>query len=208
MITRNVNILIVLLLLVSACRNPFLPPTGVPIDNTGPLRATPQGVITQLVDAYENRQIDLYQDLFPTDGSFKFYVAPAFVEKYKERYTEPSEPGDSLMQFVSQSDRYYYWTQEVEVANTKRLFSGALSIEFSSKPSIQNLRRFVADGDSLAEMNVGGGILKIGVYLDINTIKIYSVYIDDQIFLLAKNEKGLWVIRKWYDFSAEKDINE
>ncbi len=202
------DILIVVFLLVSACRNPFLPPTGVPVDDTGPLRATPQGVITQLVDAYENRQIDLYQDLFPTDDSFKFYVSPAFVDSYKIRYKEPSEPGDSLLQFVSQSGRYYYWTQEVEVANTKRLFTGALSIEFSRKPSIQNLRKFVVDGDSLAEINVGGGILEIGVYLDIYTIKVYPVYVDEQIFLLAKDEKDLWVIRKWYDFSTEKDINE
>ena len=192
-------------MLVIACRNPFLPPTGVPFDDTGPLRATPQGVITQLVDAYENRQIDLYQDLFPTDGSFKFYVAPAFVEDYKSRYTEPSEPGDSLMQFVPQG-RYYYWTQEVEIANTKRLFTGALSIEFSTKPSIQNLRRFVVDGDSLAEMNMGEGILKIGVYYNISTIQIYPVHVTDQIFLLAKDEKGLWVIRKWYDFSAVEDV--
>ena len=165
-------------------------------------------MITQLVDAYENRQLELYQDLFPTDGSFKFYISPAFVDSYKTRYKELSEPGDSLLQFVSQAGRYYYWTQKVEVANTKRLFSGALSIEFVTKPTVENLRKFVVNGDSLAEMKVAHGILEIGKYFDISTILIYPVYVREQVFLLAKDEKDLWVIRKWYDFSIVEDVKK
>ena len=191
-------------LCMCTCRNPFVPPTGVPvaIDTTEP-RATPQGLVNQLIDAYENRQIDLYEDLFPADGSFKFFVAPSFTDDYKNRPDALNEPGDSLLQFVSQSERYYYWTQKKEIESCTRLFTQAASIEFIRKPYIESVRKFVAGNDSAAELKVGGGELTIGQYVNVTTVMLYTVYITDQIFLLGKDANGLWVIRKWYDFSTE-----
>ncbi|MBN1760439.1 MAG: hypothetical protein JW863_19075 [Chitinispirillaceae bacterium] len=189
------------------CRNPFFPPTGIPVNLDVELpRSTPQGIINQLIDAYENRQIDLYEDLFPSDGSFKFFVAPLFADAYKNRPGALSEPGDSLLQFVSQSELYYYWTQETEIESSTRLFVQAASIEFIKKPYIESIRKFVTEGDSAAELRVGGGELTIGQYQDVSTVILYTVYITNQIFLLGKDDKGLWVIRKWYDFSTETAI--
>ena len=64
-----------------SCYNPFFPPLGLPVNNNGStLRSTPQGVIQQLNNAYNNKDIDLYKDLFSQQQDFRFYVAPSFED--------------------------------------------------------------------------------------------------------------------------------
>lgn len=197
------------LLLLTVCRNPLLPPTGVPVNqSTEAPRATPQGVIDQLIDAYENRQIDLYIDLFPKDGSFRFFVAPSFVGDYKARAKDFYEQGDSLLQFVSRSELYYYWTQDKEVQGCTRLFTQAASIEFTEKPVLASVRKFIDNGDSVAEVLMTGGLLDIGQYTDFNVITIYPVEIERQVFKLEKDERNLWVISKWYDLGTSASGEE
>ena len=190
-----------LLSVVTSCRNPFI--WDVPPDiHSDALRATPQGVLEQIIASYEGRQIDLYEDLFPKDGSFRFFVAPAFLDSNFEKYKQFREVRDTRLQFIGQSEYYYYWAQEQEFESHTRLFSRANSIEFVEKPLVESVRKFVDHGDSLAEMLITGGWLEVGVDIDVHTIEVSYTTIQRQVLLLEKDEDDLWVISKWYDFSS------
>ena len=195
------QVLLVFCLLTLSCRNPYMPPTGVPI-TTNQMRVTPQGVINQLIESYEKRQITLYQDLFPKDGSFRFFVAPAFITDNPTKYQKLSETRDPRLKYIGQSPYYYYWTQVQEVESHRKLFSQAASIEFVEKPVVQSVDKFVDGGDSLAEGVVTGGYLEISRQLDVTTIEYLSSSIGQQVFLMQKDDEDLWVISKWYDFSS------
>ena len=112
------------------CRDPFFPLLGIP-DSGSPLRATPMGVITQLINSYEQQRLDLFQDLFPAAGTFRFYVSPSFVSIYNSEgkyYVNPPEPRDTLLHnvLISQGPSYYYyWTQDVEIQSHRGLLTQA-----------------------------------------------------------------------------------
>ena len=68
--------LVVIIGVFCLCRNPFFPETGPPVDQRSPQqRSTPQGVVDQLIESYESRRIDMFEELQPTDGSFQFFIA-------------------------------------------------------------------------------------------------------------------------------------
>ncbi|MCX7726079.1 MAG: hypothetical protein N2053_04445 [Chitinispirillaceae bacterium] len=194
---------LLILLIFLLCKNPFFPPSGVPQElHPQSLRSTPQGVIEQLIESYESRRIDLFKDLFPEDGSFKFFVAPDFFNDYLTKYQKLSETRDERLKLIGQYEYYYYWTQDAEIESHTRLFSQAASIRFIGKPMVESIRKFTDNNDSLAELLVTGGILEIGKYIDVDTIEIFTANISRQVFLVGKDSKNLWVILKWYDFSG------
>ena len=193
----------VALVIFCFCRNPFLPETGTPIDiRTPEQRSTPQGVVDQLIESYESRRIDLFKDLLPVNGSFQFFIAPNFFNDYVAKYQQLSEARDERLQFIGQSEYYYYWTQTEEVEGHDRLFSQAERIEFIDKPALESIRAFTDKGDSVAEVLLTGGNLQIGRWIDVDTVELFTVPIERQVFLLEKDAKNLWIIRKWYDFST------
>jgi hypothetical protein len=160
--------------LIGDCRNPFFPHLGTPHSGS-PLRATPMGVITQLINSYEQRRIDLFEDLFPVSNTFRFYVSPSFVSLYQSEgkyYVNPPEPRDTLLQYIGAFPYYYYWTQDVEVQSDKRLFTQAQSIEFTLNPNVNpgdfryiingngdttNVEVLMTDGRIAMEIDLGGG---------------------------------------------------
>jgi hypothetical protein len=197
-----VRYLITLGVVVCCCRNPFLPETGIPVEHRSTdLRATPQGVVEQLIESYESRRIDLFEELLPADGSFRFFIAPDFFDTYKNKYKNLKETRDTRLQHIGQSDYYYYWTQAEELEGHERLFNQAERIEFTDKPALEDIHSFVDNGDAFAEVLLTGGNLKIGKWIDTDTVELYTVPITQQVFLLEKDEDDLWVITKWYDFS-------
>ena len=191
------------------CRNPFFPLTGKP-DSTPPLRATPGGVITQLINSYEQRRFDLFEDLLPHSNAFRFYVSPSFVATYQSSgkyYVNPAEPRDTLLQYIGAVPYYYYWTQDVEVQSHRRLFSQALSIKFVVNPNVNpgdfryivdssnettNVEVLMTDGKIAMAFDMGGGATEDD-----------TVWIDKQVFLLERDTESLWVISKWYDFGIQ-----
>lgn len=189
------------------CFNPFFPPTGTP-DKVTPLRATPEGVIQQLINSYEQQRIDLFQDLLPADSNnFQFYVSPSFLSIYNTRlYANPPEPRDTQLIFIGNQSYYYYWTQENEVRSHKNLFSRAVSIIFSVKPDINpgSFHYIVnARGDTTnVEMEVTNGEIDITIMSGGLPLE-YAVSIDRQVFFLKRDPQNLWVIRKWYDFGSQ-----
>jgi hypothetical protein len=192
--------------LLCLCRNPFFPPTGVPY-KTESLRATPEGVITQLINAYEQQRIDLYEDLCPQSGLFRFYVSPKFQSTYLTKpYANPPESTDVRLQFISANSYYYYWTQDLEIQSHKRLFSQALSIFFSVQPDFDpNRFHYLVNekGETTnVEIELTNGNIDITVSID-GAVGQYPIAIEKQVFLLERDAENLWVIRKWYDFGSQ-----
>lgn len=198
---RNISTMLLLCLLVQ-CRNPFVPPTGEPIQFpvTGQ-RSTPQGLLDQLIESYELMRIDLFKDLLPTDGSYRFFVAPDFLTEYQLRSEQLSEVRDARLQFIGKSDYWYYWTQKEEVERHTLLFSRVTNIKFDIKPGLGTVREFVDGGDSLAELLISGGHFTISI-VSPDTTNNYPVDVGKQVFLIQKDQNHRWVIRKWYDFSG------
>ncbi|MBN1130542.1 MAG: hypothetical protein JXA71_16235 [Chitinispirillaceae bacterium] len=189
------------------CRNPFFPPIGTP-DKLPPLRSTPSGVFTQLIQAYELQRIDLFEDLLPIDKTFRFYVSPRFEDTYKTRpygSIEP-EPRDTLLQYTTESSTYYYWGQDQEIQSHKHLFTRAESITFKVKPSVSPGKfRYIIndDGDTTnVEVLMENGEILIRVNISGVTDE-YPIWIEKQVFLLERDAENLWVIRKWYDFGSQ-----
>lgn len=203
------SISVLLMAVFLYCENPFLPPTGKP-DKTFSPRSTPEGVLKQLIEAYESKRIDLYEELL--SDSFQFYVAPTFISSYQAKYNYAYEDLDTMLSFTTGS-KFYYWTKAEEVESHRKLFSNddgmVKEIRFRSTPELTSIREH---SDSLyIEMMITGGELQI----QINTtgpmpqIIEYTIAIEKQVFLLERDseDETLWVIRKWYDLSnAPNDI--
>jgi hypothetical protein len=194
---------------LAVCRNPFFPFTGKP-DDAPLLRSTPSGVITQLINSYEQRRLDLFDDLLPSSGTFRFYVSPNFVATYQssgKNYVNPAEPRDTLLQHIGAFPYYYYWTQNVELQSHRRLFAQALSIRFALDPTVNpgdfryivngnndttNVELLMLDGKIVLEFDMGGGDSEVD-----------TILVDKQVFFLERDADNLWVIRKWYDFGTQ-----
>lgn len=192
-----------------SCENPFFPPTGKP-DKTFSLRSTPEGVLKQLIEAYESKRIDLYEELL--SDSFQFYVAPTFISSYQAKYDYAYESADTMLSFTTGS-KFYYWTKAEEVESHRKLFSNDdgknKEIRFRYAPELTSTRSY---GDSAyIEMMITGGELLIQLSTTgavIQTVE-YTIAIEKQVFLLERDrkDKSLWVIRKWYDLSnAPNDL--
>ena len=200
-IRKNMTFYVVIGLLFSYCGSPFLPETDVPPEQPVDLhmRSTPEGVITQLIESYETRTIELFTDLFPDDSSFQFFIAPDYFSDIDISKYDSEERDQRLLHLVD--NKYYYWTQTREIVNHISLFDRMDEIEFVDKPTLE-VRKFTDNGDSLAEVLATNGEMEI--YDDQGTkIYVYHVKIEKQVFLMRKEPDNLWVIRKWYDFSRE-----
>ncbi len=186
------------------CCGIFFPPTGIPYKVT-PLRSTPMGVITQLIDSYEQQRIDRFEDLFPVSETFQFYVSPQFTSVYlTEPYqVNPPETADPRLHFIGSYPSYYYWTQAIEIQHHKRLFEKAVSIQFTVKPYVDssNFHYIVNNGETTnVEILMTDGIIDFIFDNGDGSYDDYSVWIEKQVFLLERDADNLWVIRKWYDF--------
>ncbi len=164
-----------------------------------PLRSTPQGAITQFMNAYENISYSLYQDLLPTDGSFKFYVAPGFVPENPVSLTEESR--DTLLEFIGNSAYYYYWTQDIELKSQYALFQNAAFIQFGIPPEVEYYPKIDSLGDTTKyEVVMTSGELDM-FFNDPDAYPDQAIEINSD-FLLERDAKNLWVIVKWYDLQS------
>lgn len=197
MFHKPIRLLLFVLLFLN-CSEFFFPKTGFP-DNSSAQRSTPEGVLKQLIEAYESRRIDLIDDLLA--DSFQFYVAKTFDEYYTLDYD--SEPPDSTMQYLKRFDKpfYNYWKRKDELNRTKKLFEHTITTIFYEQPNFSLPRYEVTSTrDTLfVEIQLIGGDL----FLETDNQGYQRVDITNQIFKLIRDSEGLWVIRKWYDLSTE-----
>jgi hypothetical protein len=182
------GILFALAVCLMACDNPFFPPTG---NLSSGYRQTPAGVIKQLFTAYENRNISLFRDLFPSTKDFRFYVSPSFVQLYQQKaYANPPDTIGGIP--------YYYWKFDDEIRSHEKMFRSATQISFSPRPTVNTIAQ-----DSLtAEVHISsGGVMNITANGgEINV----DVDMGEQKFLLIKDpsDPNLWVISRWFDLGV------
>jgi hypothetical protein len=179
-----------------SCVDLFFPKTGIPTVTLS-RRSTPDGVINQLIEAYETRRIELIEEILA--DSFQFYVAPSFESFYSLEYNAES-PDTSLQYIVSKP--YFYWKRKDELYRTKKIFEHTVSAQFLEPPRISRKRYEIsADNDTTGvELQFDKGTL----YLETAGQEYQLVDVNNQVFLLRRDKEGLWVIRKWYDLSSEK----
>ena len=169
-------------------------------------RLSPQDLIDQLVESYESKRLDLFIDLLPDDNSFKFFVAPGYVEEYRTKHVELIGMPDTNLMFV-ESDSCYYWEQLEEIDKHMKMFKGAKEIEFKMKPFLSSIRWFENGVDSLAEIVVNGGKLVLDV-INGDSIETYQTFVDNQVLLIQLDSGHRWVIKQWYDFSTNGSYEE
>jgi hypothetical protein len=202
--------------IVLSCDNPFLPRTGEPLKvDTG--RQTPAGVIQQLYQSYETRQINLFMDLFSPTKDFRFYVSPSFQTDYAQT------SGGSNVENIDSSFFYayhhvldgkaYYWTYSDEIQIHNNLFSDAVDIRFTQMPlpiDSNSIYYFAGpDGTQYAEVVVTGGEWQITAKTPYDqVVDDYYIDIGVQVFYLEKDPRNssLWVIAKWFDLGTASSI--
>jgi len=196
-------------LLLPSCDSLFFPATGFPEEGPN-VRSTPQGTIFQLFRAYEDKRIDLFTELLPKNGTYRFFISPDYSDVYAA-----TNPTDAVLARIEDGDyahvragNYYYWGHESELAKHRRLFRMAESIEFTEYPIIdeRDLRYRVNDLDDTTHVEVRtmAGELCIGVR---DTLFCTQKEGQMQVFLLEKEvdrKTGdrLWVIKDWFDLNS------
>jgi hypothetical protein len=193
-----------------SCYNPFFPPMGLPLSNNGAtLRSTPQGVIQQLNNAYNNLDIDLYKDLFSQQQDFRFYIAPAFDSC---THVVSCEIVDSTCHEILSKEGLTclkYWTYTQEMESHTSMFAKAEAISLNISPlNNQDIRAITSgNGETTGvEIIVRGGSLNITENIMDESGDYYQNVdelgdIKEQVFYLERDPQNsaLWVIKKWFD---------
>jgi hypothetical protein len=198
-----------LLTLILSCDILLLPPTGFPEDGPNP-RSTPTGTIEYLFRAYEDKRIDLFTELLPKNGTYRFFISPDYSDAYAATHST-----DAIIARIEEGQyayvtpgSYYYWGHESELAKHRRLFSMADAIEFTEYPIVNehNFRYRIDENNDTThvEVRTTAGELCIGFR---DTLYCTQKEGQSQIFLLEretdrKTGDKLWVIKDWFDLNS------
>jgi hypothetical protein len=173
-----------------------------------PLRQTPQGVINQLIKSYENRNINLFSDLFSPAGTYKFYISNSYAPEYSASHTGIlPETIDSPLVADILPGPYYWWGYADEIKKHQKLFETADEIQFTSLPAIppSGITYTVSAANETTYATVilrdGEFIITASQYLS----EPVDVAIEEQVFYLARDpsDPSLWVIDKWFDLGTQ-----
>jgi hypothetical protein len=197
-----------------SCFNPFFPPTDVPPANSAltsnSLRSTPKGVVQQLINAYQKRDFELYQDLFSGKKDFLFFISPGFIP---QNVIPKNGKVDSMCSYIIGRGLSYldYWTYFDEMKSHTRLFDQAeqVTLTFSGIDEIRYIVKGNRDTTNV-EIIVRDGALEIigKVYYDKDGNRSQDIYsvpsLGEQVFYLERDSQnpGLWVIQKWFDLNT------
>jgi len=198
-----------LLTLTLSCDSLFFPPTGFPEDGPNP-RSTPTGTIEYLFRAYEDKRIDLFTELLPKNGTYRFFISPDYSDAYAATHSTDAiiaRIEDGQYSYVTPGN-YYYWGHESELAKHRRLFSMADVIEFTEYPIVNEhgfRYRIDENNDTThVEVRTTAGELCIGFR---DTLYCTPKEGQSQVFLLEretdrKTGDRLWVIKDWFDLNS------
>jgi hypothetical protein len=210
--------LVIICLSILSCFNPFFPQTGIPpsssvrpTDNT--LRSTPLGVIRQLIDAYQKKNIDLYRELFSVQQDFRFYVPPGFESIHLIKTCERVDT--ALCSYIASKGLtcVNYWTYAEEMRSHAHLFEQAEQITLNCTSIESDDIRYISNENhetTNVEIIMRGGALTVDDQIqsdDQGNTYQYTYEVADigqQVFYLEKDpqNKSLWVIQKWFDLQS------
>jgi len=200
---------VTLLSIILSCDSLLLPPTGFPEDGPNP-RSTPMGTIEHLFRAYEDKRIDLFTELLPKNGTYRFFISPDYSDAYAATHSTDAiiaQIEDKQYNYVKPG-RYYYWGHESELAKHRRLFSMADAIEFNERPIVdeRDFRYRVDENNDTThvEVRTTAGELCIAFR---DTLYCTQKEGQTQVFLLEreadrKTGDKLWVIKDWFDLNS------
>lgn len=197
-----------------SCYNPFFPPLGLPVSNNGStLRSTPQGVIQQLNNAYNNKDIDLYKDLFSQQQDFRFYVAPSFEDSCNHVVATCERIDSTCYEIISKGlSCMKYWMYAQEIDSHTKMFELADEIALMLNALSNQDIRYTTNGNgetTNVEVIIRGGnlnIVEVVQYDPEGSSYQNSEELDDigeQVFYLERDPQNsaLWVIYKWFDLN-------
>lgn len=204
-----------LYLLWAGCENPFLIKVGKPNKESGD-RTTPEKVIKQLRTAYENRSIDLFEELLYSKEEFRFYIEQnekivdslqKINPNQREKVTIQYELSED---FIADEFFYVYLTYNEEINVHKNLFRQADYVLFRSFTAY-NVEYFDIT-DTVINDTVYYDTLSAVAYTDeteitINSSKLADIYgekehafkVGKQVFFMKKDSEGLWKIIYWFE---------
>jgi hypothetical protein len=199
-----------------SCFNPFFPPTDSPPSSSTltstSLRGSPQSIIRQLIDAYQKKDLELYQDLFSLKQDFRFYISPTFASEH----VDPTcEKVDSICSYILGKGLscLKYWTYSQEMKSHARMFEKADQISLTISSISPSDIRYIVDknGDTTnVEIIMRDGSLEIDEQVQIdkdgNRTQAQNLIpnLGEQVFYLERDSQnpGLWVIWKWFDLNT------
>jgi hypothetical protein len=198
------------------CFNPFAPATGEPDINSF-RRATPDGVLQQLVESYQGLRFDLFCDLFGDGKSFKYYVPQSNVDEMdlsNIKAVATLEMIDTSIPFVDSGSFYYYSTfaEEREIHN--KLFQ-AISINFY-QPLVSDSIAYTiipdstfSSSDSIMHFDTVAAVVRTrqsGLKISDTLFEQESENTEEftlgkQVFCMVRDpgNQKLWIIVKWFE---------
>ncbi len=202
-----------ILLLFLSCENPFL----IKVGNPGKERATsPHAVIKLLKKAYENRSIDIFEELLYSKEEFRFYIEQneKIVDSLQKINPDQREkvtiPYDLSEDFIADDFFYVYLTYNEEINIHKNLFRQTDYILFS--PFTPYNVEYFDITDTVINDSVYYDTSAAVVYTDETEITISSSRLADiygekehsfkvgkQVFFLKKDSEDLWKILYWFE---------
>lgn len=193
-------ICIIQIYLSLGCYNPFFPKTGKPsLENT--FLTTPGGVPKQLRKAYENKRIDLFENLIYCDTTFKFYIE---YNIFKLANLEHINKVTNLnMENVPIGD-YLYLDYSAEHSIHTNLFDRNNEIVFTAPFEVIDIKYPSLDSfpDTLDAI-IYTDKTKISITSDVILIaykqRTYEFLVGEQVFFLKKDNNGLWKIHLWFE---------
>lgn len=114
--TRTVLIIFILALIF--CRNPFSPSKGAPTSSGSD---SPQTLLEDLKLAYNLRDIDLFKELLSDDFKFVFNLDTSITDL--KRFVAEDIDNDGQLE--------YYWGKDREIRSHENMFNQTKSIELS-----------------------------------------------------------------------------
>jgi hypothetical protein len=197
-----------LLTLLLSCDTLFLPPTGFPEEGPNP-RSTPMGAVEYLFRAYEDKRIDLFTELLPKNGTYRFFISPDYSDAYAATHSTDAIIAriDEAQYAYVKPGSYHYWGHESELAKHRRLFGMADEIGFAEYPIVdeRDFRFRVDDNNDTThvEVRTTAGELCISFR---DTLYCTQKEGQTQVFLLEreadrKTGDKLWVIKDWFDLN-------
>ncbi|MBD3391277.1 MAG: hypothetical protein GF418_04405 [Chitinivibrionales bacterium] len=204
----------VLALLAVSCGSPFFPDTGPPQEERE-LRETPEGTVRQLQRAYENRRIDLFEELLYSEQDFRFYIPddPTVLDSLQKISKDRRDQIDLNSDYI-QEGNYVYLTYSEEIEIHEHLFQQARQIEFSEPLSVINVEYLRSLGSSdlvsdstdaeLAMVRTEAASIRIAADLIKTTYgqEAHEFPVGKQVFYLKKDEERLWRILLWFELDV------
>lgn len=207
MYIKNIYILLLLFIAINSfnCKNPFFPTKGLP-EGTGAYNTSISGVVKQIMNVYENKDIAAFENLIYDKNTFKFYIQ---YNIFKDVNINNINTKVSLDFDYVPIGSYWYLDYSQEHRVHSNLFSHENEISFT-EPLVITKEEFPEIIDS-----TNTDTLEVVIHTDKATIniranlffEIYGSYhhdftISEQVFFLKKDTvDNLWKIDKWFEIN-------